>query len=735
MSGVRGMQALGQGLVQGADELYRAQKVEEEKVNTLRAEEAYTNLRERQLDLTMGEEKGFQRVKGSAAVSRPMLNEWGKMFEDAATEISGTLSNDEQRQAFKRRAGVARLQFKEEILRHQTRERDTYGKQVYDGALLTEQRNAVARWNSPNDIDMSLDRIRNTVEERAAEYDWPEEYKAGELRKEMGKVHAAVVQQALAEGDYLYAQRWYQENKDDIDLPTAKAVERAVDDGTQKQMQADLTAEFLRTRDDLGGLRELEKKILGDKDLDLTRKNSLLAMTMSRIGVLENRVAAEAHRQAQMVSQGLKQVNDATLKGFPVQPGQLEPFLAASRGNPALEEQVRAAERLAQATVAFSNARPMQQEATIAAMEAGIRADPSKVDVRVLDAFRTISQQQKERRDKNPYLYGVEQGLLEQPIPVNLAEPQKPGESAWADRIGFARFMQRDYGAPMKPLSEGEVEAVGQMLKKANPEQKRTWFGKLAQGVGDDHEGYAAIMAQIAPDNPVAAQAGLFAYRGRTEAADLMLAGQAILHPTRKDDGQPDKGKLWPMPADTDLRKAFQSYEQDAFSSRPQLRSGMYQSALSIYAAKSAQTGDASGVLDQGRWEESMRLATGGITNYRGRGLILPYGYTEGQFKESLGRRVEDMVEKKMFAEGVTREAVLDLPMRPIGDGRYVFEAGAGGVLVGPGKNAQPIVIDFNQGVPFRPSGSRREGALERQEPGPIQRPTPAGSSLFRQQK
>jgi hypothetical protein len=80
----------------------------------------------------------------------------------------------------------------------------------------------------------------------------------------------------------------------------------------------------------------------------------------------------------------------------------------------------------------------------------------------------------------------------------------------------------------------------------------------------------------------------------------------------------------------------------------------MYQSALAIYAAKSADEGDASGVINSNRWEESIKLATGGIEKYRGKAIVLPYGYTYSQFSDELGKRIDTIMESGRLAKGVT---------------------------------------------------------------------------------
>jgi hypothetical protein len=77
-------------------------------------------------------------------------------------------------------------------------------------------------------------------------------------------------------------------------------------------------------------------------------------------------------------------------------------------------------------------------------------------------------------------------------------------------------------------------------------------------------------MAQIAPDQPVLAMAGIAANRRYDDGqgklvADLMLRGQEILNPNRgRRRPKPDKGTLIPMPAEQKMRLDFDNYVRDA---------------------------------------------------------------------------------------------------------------------------------------------------------------------------
>jgi hypothetical protein len=679
----------------GLEQIYRAQKVEEERVNTLVAEDAFTNLRERQLDLSIGEEAGFTNLKGSDAVTKPVFKEWSKRFEDAEQQITGTLKNDGQRQKFKQRADVARLQFQEEILRHLGREGDTYAKEVYDGAVAIEQRNAVARWNSPNDIDLSLDRIKAAVEDRAERYGWTDDYKQAVLQLEHGKVHSAVVGQALASGNFRYAQAWYEQHKEDIDLNTAKQLERAVEDGTQKELSARYTAQYLAGEDSPRALETLRKKVLSDSALGEDRRNILVGRIQNREYVLERRAEIAEDRRSRVIERGIAELNASTLAGFEPSQDQFTPLIAAAKGTE-LEAEVTRAISLADATRSFRNMPPVQQERALATVEAGIRTEPTKFDRRVVSAWRSIYDAQRRQATDSPVTFGVQQGIVAPPQPLDLSRPDAMGP-ALRERYEIANGMALRYQTERKPLTNEEVRLLTTTLSNASIEQKRNYFASLAKTSGNDTlgvDGYLAVMAQLAPDDPVTAIAGSQAARGRAADADLILRGQSILRPPSKADGKSDGSGLLPMPAETELRLGFDRHIREAFSGKPEARNAHYQAAKAAYAALSVDAGDRdTKVLNGDRWEQAMDIAIGPVEKYRGRRVVMPSGYELSQFRDGIRDRIDDMFRTQNLDPSWTVDRLRNLPLENIGDGRYVFRAGDAVVV---DKVGQPVVIDFN---------------------------------------
>lgn len=683
----QGISALGRGI----SEFEHDRKTEQDRIDTLRAEEAFTKLREKQLDLSYGPE-GFANVKGSAAVSRPLMTEWGKKFDDTENVIAGTLATDGQRQKFKARGDVARLQYKEEILRHQALEGDTFATEVFKGTLITEQRNAAARWDSPNDIGLSLERAKAAVDARADRFNWPDEYRNGVLQQEQGKIHAAVVGQAIATGSFRYAEQWYKDHNKpgDIDSITSERLAKAVENGTQKEITNTYNTQYLANENSHPALEGLRKQVLGDQTLNDDRKNMLVGRIQNRQSVLERRGEIEQDRRLRIIGRGVTELNANTLAGFESKPEQFAPLLDAAKGTE-LEPEVRRAMALADATRSFRTSPPLIQEQTLARAEAGIRVEPAKFDRNVVTAWRSIYDAQRAQVNASPISFAVQQGIIQPPEPLDLSKPEESA-AAMHDRFSIARSMVQRYQAPFKPLTPAETRLLGTALQDATVSQKSAYFGQLARAAGADGEGYMAIMSQLAPDDPVTAIAGSQAGRGRKSESELILRGQSILRPATKSDGKPDGSGLLPMPPETDMRARFDSTIREAFSGKAEARNAHYQAARAVYAALSVDTGDKDTKnLNHDRWDQAIEVAIGRVEKHAGRQIVLPYGVEYSSFKDGLKDRINQAVAGGQLDPSWTASRLLDLPLENVGDGRYVLRSGDGVVTTLP-RYEKPVI-------------------------------------------
>ena len=179
-------------------EMERALRVERARLDKLRAEDAYNRLREKQVELTVGD-GGYAHLKGADAATRPLYKDYVGKFDAAAKEIATTLANDQQRAFFMERANLARLQYGEDVLRHSVAQSDSYATSVYEGAMNVERRNAAMAWHQPAVVAQSIVRISAMVNERGDREGWSQEQIEATKDAEVSSVHSEVAKRMMAE--------------------------------------------------------------------------------------------------------------------------------------------------------------------------------------------------------------------------------------------------------------------------------------------------------------------------------------------------------------------------------------------------------------------------------------------------------------------------------------------------------------------------------------------------------
>lgn len=126
------MARVGHGIESESDKLYTAFKIEQEKTDTTKVEDAWNEYKNHALDLTNGKE-GLLNTKGSDAVNGKLLDRSTTSLTDARTKIADGLT-DEQRQRFEQRANITDLQTKTHILTHLATEQRAYAQTVFQGS-------------------------------------------------------------------------------------------------------------------------------------------------------------------------------------------------------------------------------------------------------------------------------------------------------------------------------------------------------------------------------------------------------------------------------------------------------------------------------------------------------------------------------------------------------------------------------------------------------------------------
>lgn len=245
MPNVAGIPAkeLGQGLQQVSQVMSREALQAIEEANTLRAEDAYNRLRQKQIDLAYGEERGAFRVEGANVLDRKskmsFADEYIAEYDKAGSEIAATLTNDEQRKRFNHRAQASRLEFGAQLQRHQAEQVDRWRTGVMRDTVETETRVAMKNPYDVEAIGASVERVRLAVGAEAARNGIPADEA---IAKAVGGIHAGVIATALNDDKLDYARQYLKEFGDEID-PKDRMTMTAKLDARDKEVRVMAAAE------------------------------------------------------------------------------------------------------------------------------------------------------------------------------------------------------------------------------------------------------------------------------------------------------------------------------------------------------------------------------------------------------------------------------------------------------------------------------------------------------------
>jgi len=157
-----------------------------------------------------------------------------------------------------------------------------------------------------------------------------------------------------------------------------------------------------------------------------------------------------------------------------------------------------------------------------------------------------------------------------------------------------------------------------------------------------------------------------------------------------------DNPKINPSGVDlVSMRDRINEGLGEAYLHNPEHHAAVSQAALAIYAAKSWQQKDLSGVLDTSRLDEAVQEASGGLLSisrgfFRGSYKIQPPrpGITENTFSD-LVNKADFSGARGLSADDIRRHGVFE----SIGDGRYLVRVGPGYVQ---GENG-PFILDLSE--------------------------------------
>lgn len=337
----------------------------------------------------------------------------------------------------------------------------------------------------------------------------------------------------------------------------------------------------------------------------------------------------------------------------------------------------------------------------------------------------------------SPLVYGEQRlGDKNEPIDVtSIVDPsqQKQTAAVLQDRASRIRGLQKTLGAsvPMKPLLPQEAGQLVTTLQAASPKQASEIFASLSQAAGSP-DVFKGAMAQIAPDAPVKAFAGMLASNQRelvtgnkwfepdpflksNDVAATLLRGERLLNPSKGDkaeDGKPKTSRLLlPTEAQAELQTLFADEVGNAFAGRSEDADRALQAVQAYYVGKADQTGrlaEDSQAVNTNLVREAVRATLGNVVDYNDRGKVLaPWGMTEDEF--------EDRVERKFVSESKRLglpDSIAELGMFGLvnanREGLYGIQSGGKLLLDNKGN---PVTIDIRTASPADARGYIQRGA------------------------
>jgi hypothetical protein len=209
-------------------------------------------------------------------------------------------------------------------------------------------------------------------------------------------------------------------------------------------------------------------------------------------------------------------------------------------------------------------------------------------------------------------------------------------------------------------------------------------------------------MAQLAPDNPVLANAGIIAQKKVADpkygdVASLVIRGHALLNPNTKTDGK-SGGTLINLPPEREFQKVWDDTMRNAYAGSAEAKNADFQTAKAIYATLSQAAGDPdTSIFDRDRWDASMKMATGGALRLGSSTILKPRGMTDGDFADQRDLRLRALHQSGVLDPGMTMSKLRDMGLRNEGGGRYVLTTGDADLA---DKNGRRVVIDFEAPLP-----------------------------------
>jgi hypothetical protein len=402
----------------------------------------------------------------------------------------------------------------------------------------------------------------------------------------------------------------------------------------------------------------------------------------SEIDRMARQMEAVRKEQERRIGKAVDDFKGAVMNGFEWR-GNVANLASAVKGTEH-EQEFMSTLRNADELSTFGRLGPLQQENYL---RQKAQTPKSGDEAQLYRKLEGMHQETKSQLKDDALTYAIRRRAIPNLMAFNLDNPASLNERATA-----ARLVENHYGVPASPLSDDEAQSLSESFSKAPADKQVDMMRKLRSGLGDRY--VKAVAGQLAKkkDDPVLAFA-MGISGDSPEAASRILRGREILRDNKEI-----------MPKGADLKTAqdkIASSLSEAFKHNPEHYAAVSDAAMTIYAFKSWQDKDLTGVINDTRLKEAIKEASGGVITvgrgwFGGGSTVQPPkpGMAEDQFMERV-RRADYSKAKGFKAADIEKHGIFE----SVGDGRYMVKIGPGYVLAEKGG---PFILDLN----FQPAST-----------------------------
>lgn len=441
--------------------------------------------------------------------------------------------------------------------------------------------------------------------------------KAGE---DLTRLAVTDLQTALARGAALYSRDGLYASQIGIDQ-AQKQGQAFKESATRAHFASAVTASQNNPR----ALADLRKQIGSNQDLDPNQQNALIGQIDSRTSVLENRVIAAQQRADRQRDQSLQALQTMVEQGLPIDPAYLDRTMLTLKGSP----QAATAAALVKGSVETAGFGSMSVSEMDRQLEQMRKQGLDPTSSKLYQKRLSIRNAAESAYRTDPWRAASERGVIDTIAPLDTSSLSALSTSL-VGRMVEATAVDMAAGRVVSPLRPDEASGLADTLN-ALPVQERTkMLGAVHQAIGPDR--MRALAEQMkAKDTTLgtvaAAQALGLKTQGGLNLGEIVLRGADA----RKTGLVKDNDAIWRQVQDEVVKQL-----DGAFATPPATNAAV-EAVMNVYAGMTADGRRPSA-------SEAIVAATGGIMDYNGQKIQIPYGWDAARVRKSITEITPDWI-------------------------------------------------------------------------------------------